>query len=63
MRKGQYVKYIGADDELMAGQDRIYRVIKKRGDSILIYKPMRYLGGEIHDIDCYMPVSDFVVCK
>ncbi len=57
MRKGQKVMYVG-NNEL--GKGRIFTVEKKSYNMILVYFPLRYLDGSIHDCSVYMPISDFV---
>lgn len=56
MRKGDYARYIGAD-ELMIG--KTFKIRKKTGNHIVIGKPIKYLDGSVHDVECAVPIEDF----
>ena len=60
-RKGRIVKYIGTENELMIG--KTYEVKSKSGNRIEIYAPLKYLGGEIHNVRTYMDIKDFEIIR
>ena len=61
IRKGRTVKYIGTHNKHMIG--KTFKVISRHCNSVELYAPIEYRGGEVHNEKVYMSVCDFEVVK